>query len=215
MGSGFSPQHSATCLPVPLATSGSAPAHWYPRVIEARETGLPLVPLSTDRPPTLRGFCANRTIDQTRLFGPFAREAQDPGLQRADDPALKAIRWLARRCAGVAAGPRPGPVQINPPFDEPLVPATDCDAGLPADHPGPPCWALPGDLSAVRDLSGWLLQHRIRSPVVVIKVAHRKPTASSIRGPVHGADRLLVQGGGGSCEPLRRVVEAEGARPAC
>jgi 2-succinyl-5-enolpyruvyl-6-hydroxy-3-cyclohexene-1-carboxylate synthase len=115
-----------------IATSGSAPAHWYPAVIEASETGVPLVLLSADRPPTLRGFGANQTIDQTRLFGAFAREAHDPGLPRSDDAALKAVAALGRRCAAVASGPRPGPVQVNLPFEEPLVPPADCDAALPA-----------------------------------------------------------------------------------
>ncbi|NBC13543.1 MAG: 2-succinyl-5-enolpyruvyl-6-hydroxy-3-cyclohexene-1-carboxylic-acid synthase [Gammaproteobacteria bacterium] len=115
-----------------LATSGSAPAHWYPAVIEASETGVPLVLLCADRPPTLRGFGANQTIDQTRLFGAFAREAHDPGLPRADPAALTAIAALGRRAAAVAAGPRPGPVQINLPFEEPLVPAGDCSEALPA-----------------------------------------------------------------------------------
>jgi 2-succinyl-5-enolpyruvyl-6-hydroxy-3-cyclohexene-1-carboxylate synthase len=115
-----------------LATSGSAPAHWYPAVIEASETGVPLVLLSADRPPTLRGFGANQTIDQTRLFGAFAREAHDPGLPAADNAALAAMSALGRRCAAVALGPRPGPVQINLPFAEPLVPAADCEPDLPA-----------------------------------------------------------------------------------
>lgn len=115
-----------------LATSGSAPAHWYPAVIEASESGVPLVLLCADRPPTLRGFGANQTIDQTRLFGAFAREAHDPGLPRADEATLTAIAALGRRAAAIAAGPRPGPVQINLPFAEPLVPAGDCAAPLPA-----------------------------------------------------------------------------------
>ncbi len=115
-----------------LATSGSAPAHWYPAVIEASETGIPLVLLSADRPPTLRGFGANQTIDQTRLFGAFTREAHDPGLPGGDEVALKSAAGLGRRAATVAQGPRPGPAQINLPFEEPLVPGPDCDDSLPA-----------------------------------------------------------------------------------
>ena len=114
-----------------LATSGSAPAHWYPAVIEASESGVPLLLLSADRPPALRGFGANQTIDQTRLFGTFAREAHDPGLPRADAGALKAVAALGWRCAALAAGPRPGPVQINLPFAEPLVPAPGCAEAQP------------------------------------------------------------------------------------
>ncbi len=123
----------ATRRPVALlATSGSAPAHWYPAVIEASESGIPLVLLSADRPPTLRGFGANQTVDQTRLFGAFTREAHDPGLPRAGDAALAAVAALGRRAAAVATGPRPGPVHLNLPFDEPLVPTPHCDGGPPA-----------------------------------------------------------------------------------
>jgi 2-succinyl-5-enolpyruvyl-6-hydroxy-3-cyclohexene-1-carboxylate synthase len=117
----------ATLRPVGLvATSGSAPAHWYPAVIEASESGLPLLLLSADRPPRLHGWGANQTIDQTRLFGTFVREFHDPGLPRSGASALKAQRALGRRVAQVSQGRRRGPVHINLPFDEPLVPADTC-----------------------------------------------------------------------------------------
>jgi 2-succinyl-5-enolpyruvyl-6-hydroxy-3-cyclohexene-1-carboxylate synthase len=130
-----------------LCTSGSAPGHWLPAVIEASAWGLPLVLLSADRPPQLRGWGANQTIDQTRLFGPFAREFHDPGPPQPGPAALKAMRALGRRAATLALGPSPGPVHINLPFPEPLVPTADCPALEPAqalDRPVPPGgWSLP------------------------------------------------------------------------
>lgn len=111
-----------------LCTSGSAPAHWLPAVIEAAEWGLPLILLSADRPPELRGWGANQTIDQARLFGPFIREFHDPGPATAAPAALKALHALGARCAAVSLGPRPGPVHINLPLREPLVPGPDCQA---------------------------------------------------------------------------------------
>ena len=110
-----------------LATSGSAPAHWYPAVIEASEAGVPLVLLSADRPPRMRTWGANQTIDQTRLFGNFVRESHDPGLPRQQPAAIKAIRALGLRAGSVSLGPHPGPVHINLPFDEPLVPLAECE----------------------------------------------------------------------------------------
>ncbi|MCG6943476.1 MAG: 2-succinyl-5-enolpyruvyl-6-hydroxy-3-cyclohexene-1-carboxylic-acid synthase [Thiohalocapsa sp.] len=136
-----------------LATSGSAPAHWYPAVIEASETGVPLVLLSADRPPALRGFGANQTIDQTRLFGAFAREAHDPGLPRAADAALKAVASLGLRCAVIASGSRPGPVQVNLPFEEPLVPAAGCDGTLPAWPPAGHGSTAPSEPTALAPIS--------------------------------------------------------------
>ncbi|EIC22927.1 2-succinyl-5-enolpyruvyl-6-hydroxy-3-cyclohexene-1-carboxylic-acid synthase [Thiorhodovibrio frisius] len=109
-----------------LATSGSAPAHWYPAVIEAAHWGLPLLLLSADRPPLLRHTGANQTIDQTRLFGPFVHEFHDPGRPSADASSLKALRNLGLRAALRSQEPTKGPIQINLPFDEPLVPAGDC-----------------------------------------------------------------------------------------
>lgn len=127
-----------------LATSGSAPAHWYPAVIEASEAGVPLILLSADRPPRLRNWGANQTIDQTRLFGAFVREQHDPGLPREDAAALKAMRALGLRAGSISAAPDPGPVHLNLPFEEPLLPAGDCQPATTA--PGIP---LPCSLNAV------------------------------------------------------------------
>lgn len=118
-----------------LCTSGSAAGHWLPAVIEAAEWGLPLILLTADRPPQLRGWGANQTIDQTRLFGAFVREFHDPGLPQPGPQALKAMRALGRRAGTVALGPNPGPVHINLPLPEPLVPGPDCVPDLPPPSP--------------------------------------------------------------------------------
>jgi 2-succinyl-5-enolpyruvyl-6-hydroxy-3-cyclohexene-1-carboxylate synthase len=88
-----------------LATSGSAPAHWYPAVIEASEAGVPLILLSADRPPRMRNWGANQTIDQTRLFGAFVRESHDPGLPQQQPAAIKAVRALGLRAGSISLGP--------------------------------------------------------------------------------------------------------------
>jgi len=110
-----------------LATSGSAPAHWYPAVMEAKAAGLPLILLSADRPPELRGWGANQTTDQTRLFGVQVRAFFDPGAP-VDAPAVRrGLTALGYRAARLSQGREPGPVHLNLPFREPLVPAADCD----------------------------------------------------------------------------------------
>ena len=128
----------ASRQPVALVcTSGSAPAHWLPAVIEAHASAVPLVLLSADRPSWLRPWGANQTVDQTRLFGAFVLEFHDPGPPEENADALKAVQALGRRAAAVSTGRRAGPVHINLPFPEPLVPRGDCgdQAGDAAEPP--------------------------------------------------------------------------------
>ncbi len=94
-----------------------------------------MVLLTADRPPQWRGWGANQTIDQTRMFGPFVREFHDPGLPDGSPAGLRAMRALGLRAGSVSRAPRPGPVQINLPFDEPLVPSGDCLTAAPPATP--------------------------------------------------------------------------------
>jgi 2-succinyl-5-enolpyruvyl-6-hydroxy-3-cyclohexene-1-carboxylate synthase len=130
-----------------LATSGSAPAHWYPAVMEASEFGIPLILLSADRPPELRGWGANQTTDQTRLFGAQVREFHDPGAPLDSPAARAALTALGRRAAAVSQGRRPGPVHINLPLREPLVPRGGGGADAVAVDLPPPGGRPPGSLS--------------------------------------------------------------------
>jgi 2-succinyl-5-enolpyruvyl-6-hydroxy-3-cyclohexene-1-carboxylate synthase len=138
-----------------LCTSGSALAHWFPAVIEASESALPLILLSADRPPELRGWGANQTIDQIRLFGGYVREFHDPGPARDDPAALKMIHALGLRAAAVTRSHWPGPVHLNLPFREPLVPAP---AYLAAPIPNirrPGIGAATSNAPCVRGETGW------------------------------------------------------------
>lgn len=105
-----------------IATSGSAPSHWYPAVLEASSAHVPLLLLSADRPLELQDWGANQTLDQQRLFGSHTRAFYQAESAREDAPALRQIRLLGVKAVERASGVNPGPVHINIPFREPLVP---------------------------------------------------------------------------------------------
>jgi 2-succinyl-5-enolpyruvyl-6-hydroxy-3-cyclohexene-1-carboxylate synthase len=108
---------------VALCTSGSAAAHFHPAVTEADEASVPLIALTADRPPELRGIGAGQTIDQLKLYGDAVRWFCDVGTHEADDAGLLHFRSVACRAYATATGdPRPGPVHLNVPWREPLAP---------------------------------------------------------------------------------------------
>ena len=106
-----------------LCTSGTAAANYHPAVCEADQSALPLVVLSADRPPELRGIGAGQTIDQIKLFGSSVRWFCEVGTHLADDDGLLHYRSVACRALAAARGEtRPGPVHLNLPWREPLAP---------------------------------------------------------------------------------------------
>lgn len=106
-----------------LCTSGTALVNYHPAVVEADESGIPLVVLSADRPPELRGIGAGQTIDQIKPFGSSVRWFCEVGTHDADDSGLLHYRSVACRALAAARGEtRPGPVHLNLPWREPLAP---------------------------------------------------------------------------------------------
>jgi 2-succinyl-5-enolpyruvyl-6-hydroxy-3-cyclohexene-1-carboxylate synthase len=114
----------ATRTPVALlCTSGTAAANYHPAICEADESAVPLVVLTADRPPELRGIGAGQTIDQVKLYGESVRWFCEVGTHEADDDGLLHYRSIACRALAAARGEtRPGPVHLNLPWREPLAP---------------------------------------------------------------------------------------------
>jgi 2-succinyl-5-enolpyruvyl-6-hydroxy-3-cyclohexene-1-carboxylate synthase len=148
----------ASGAPVAVAcTSGTAAANLFPAVVEAAMSRVPLVVLTADRPPELRGVGANQTIDQVRLYGGYVRafvDAPVPG----DAPSVEGWRRRGSDLADASASPPPRPIHANLPFREPLVPgvrgpqpsvpgpAPEANAGVGPEH---------GDVAAfVEEISG-------------------------------------------------------------
>ena len=70
-----------------LCTSGTAAANFYPAIIEASHSEVPLLVMTADRPPELQGVGAAQTIDQRNLYGNAVRLFIDAGVP--DDDAFE------------------------------------------------------------------------------------------------------------------------------
>ena len=145
-----------------VCTSGSAAANFFPAIIDAHQSRLPLIVLTGDRPHELRGSGANQTIDQVKLFGDTVDLFVDAPLPQADPPTLvlRHMRSLAAR-AFAAAKYGSGVVHINFPFRKPFEPAADDSMAIDRSPPtlfSPPQSPGSADLAAL--LSDDLLSRR-------------------------------------------------------
>lgn len=115
-----------TGVPVLLiCTSGSAAANYFPAVVEASESATPVLLLTADRGLELQHAAAPQTIDQTRLYGRYARESFELGAPDAHPGMLRALQRLAAQAVLASRSPVPGPVHLNARARKPLEP----DAG--------------------------------------------------------------------------------------
>ncbi len=145
-----------------LCSSGSAAANFFPAIVEAKQSRVPLIILTADRPHELRGSGANQTIDQVKLYGDYADAFIDAPLPQDHPPpvALRHLRTLAARAVATARN-RAGVVHINFPFRKPFEPAADDALDIdrsPATHFHTPQANATAELAAL--LSDDLLSRR-------------------------------------------------------
>ena len=117
-----------------VCTSGTAAANYHPAVIEASQSRVPMLVLTADRPPELRGSGANQTIDQEKLYGDAVRWYRDVAEPDAAPRKLRSLRTTAARAVARATGTPAGPVHLNLPFRKPLEP-TPVEGDVPSDLP--------------------------------------------------------------------------------
>ena len=135
---------------VVLCTSGTAVANLLPAALEAHHAGVPMLLLTADRPPELRGVGANQTTRQPGMFAPSVRfetdlpvpcETDDDGAGEQSE-MLRAVADEALAAALGAGTRQAGPVHLNLPYREPLAGALPDWLGAPtttltAADPGP------------------------------------------------------------------------------
>ena len=127
-----------TGLPTVLVcTSGTAGANFYPAVIEAQQSGVPLIILTADRPAELRNCHAGQTIDQVKLYGNFPHWQCELALPEASLAMLSYLRQTIVHAWQQSLSPTPGVVHLNLPFREPLAPIkqplSEIETQFPAD----------------------------------------------------------------------------------
>lgn len=115
-----------------ITTSGTAVANGFPAIVEAATDGVPMLLLTSDRPPELRDTGANQTIDQVKIFGDYVRWQVDvPPPSGEVDPAY--VLTTADQAVHRATRPPAGPVHVNCMFRKPLDPVeTEASVSVPA-----------------------------------------------------------------------------------
>ena len=107
-----------------VCTSGSAVAHYLPAILEAQYSGVPLIVLSADRPHTLLHVGAPQTVDQQKIFGTAVNYYEELAVPQ-EAHYYTYPRQVARKAYMKAMDTKKGPVHINVPLFEPLVPELD------------------------------------------------------------------------------------------
>jgi 2-succinyl-5-enolpyruvyl-6-hydroxy-3-cyclohexene-1-carboxylate synthase len=113
-----------------VCTSGTAVANYLPAVVEAHMSGIPMLVLSADRPPSMRNIGANQAIRQAGIFGNYAGFEHDAGEPMNSDSDFRRLEILASQAWNLSTS-LPGVAHINFPFRKPLEPDASFRESLP------------------------------------------------------------------------------------
>ena len=105
-----------------VCTSGTAAANYYPAIVEAYYSRIPLLVLTADRPHELRDTGASQTIKQTEMYGDYVKWFHDMALPEATPEMIHYVRSKASRSVYESIVGNFGPVHLNFPLREPLMP---------------------------------------------------------------------------------------------
>lgn len=195
---------------VVITTSGTAVANLHPAVLEAHHGAVPLLLLTADRPPELRGVGANQATVQPGVFGGAVRLALE--LETPADTERQAPAWRTAAARAVAAATGAltgqgwaGPVHLDVPFRDPLAPddhpsgrgADDRVAGrdhLDPSHARVTLPAPPGPL----DSPATPLVHDERTLVVVGELPTAQHRAAALAWADHHGAPVLAEPGPGT-----------------
>lgn len=108
-----------------LCTSGTAATNYFPAVAEANLSRIPLIVLTADRPHELRDVGAPQVIDQIHLYGRHVKWFAEMALPENNIEMLRYVRSVCARATATAIQAPAGPVHLNFPFREPLIPKLD------------------------------------------------------------------------------------------
>ncbi|GAA5206700.1 2-succinyl-5-enolpyruvyl-6-hydroxy-3-cyclohexene-1-carboxylic-acid synthase [Microbacterium kyungheense] len=200
-----------------VCTSGTAVANLLPAALEAHHAGVPLLLLTADRPPELRGVGANQTTRQPGMFAPTVRfeadlpvpEALDPDGSHEQSVMLRAVAASAVAAALGEGTWSPGPVHLNLPYREPLagalpswfgVPAAELQTASDVDPDGPPTEGEPEDepSGALYQGGGGIGESDVPAePEDAPYVLERGPRTVVLAGADAGADAEALAHAGG------------------
>ena len=144
-----------------LGTSGTATLNFAPAVAEAFHGRVPLLVLTADRPPELQDVGAPQTIDQSRLYGRHVKRCVEMPLPEGGPHAVRFVRTAASRAMAECRAERPGPVHVNFPFREPLIPIGQND--LPAKRDTAPLLTVAQGVRTLHPTDAADLAARLRS----------------------------------------------------